>query len=380
MNRRKFLMLTGGGIVLAAGTGLGAIAFRSPDQALRPWLDAGSLYSEPRKKALSYAILAPNPHNQQPWLVDLSEENRVILSVDQNRLLPQTDPFARQITIGFGCFIEVLRMAAAADGYTVTFDLFPEGEDVERLDQRPVAVATFRENPDETPDPLFQHVLDRRSLKVPYDLDKPVSDNSLSAISEAAIHTQVSATNEKARVGNLRALTRKALEIEIETPRTYKESVDLFRIGKDEIEANPDGIDFSGPMFELLNATGQFSREAALDLDSTAFAQGKASVLANVDTAMAHIWQVTTDNSRADQIRAGRDWVRLNLAATANGIGTQPLSQALQEYPEMDALYRQVHSELAPDGGTVQMLARLGYAAPPPPSPRWPVSAKIIKE
>ena len=31
--------------------------------------------------------------------------------------------------------------------------------------------------------------------------------------------------------------------IEIETPRTYKESVDLFRIGRAEVDANPDGID-----------------------------------------------------------------------------------------------------------------------------------------
>ena len=59
--------------------------------------------------------------------------------------------------------------------------------------------------------------------------------------------------------------------VEIETPRTYRESVDLFRIGKTEVEANPDGIDFSGPMFELLNATGQFTREAALDFESAAF-------------------------------------------------------------------------------------------------------------
>ncbi len=380
MNRRKFLLLAGGGFVLAAGAGIGTIASRSPDKALRPWLDAGSLYREPRKRALSYAILAPNPHNQQPWQVDLSEENRVILTVDQNRMLPHTDPFARQITIGFGCFIEVLRMAAVADGYTVTFDLFPEGEDMTRLDQFPVAVATFVKDPDVQPDPLFRHVLDRRSLKVPYDPEKTVPDNSLAAISKAAIHARVFTTNDKARVGTLRDLTRKALLIEIETPRTYRESVDLFRIGKHEIEANPDGIDFSGPLFELLNATGQFSREAALDLESTAFAQGKASVLANVDTAMAHVWQVTQGNSRVDQIRAGQDWVRINLAATAEGIGTQPLSQALQEYPEMKTLYQHAHSQLAPDGGTVQMLARLGYAAPAPASPRWPLSAKIIKE
>jgi hypothetical protein len=110
------------------------------------------------------------------------------------------------------------------------------------------------------------------------------------------------------------------------------------------------------------------------------FAQGRDAVLANTDTAMAHFWLVTGSNTRQDQIAAGRDWVRVHLAATALGLGLQPLSQALQEFPEMAACYAQAHQKLAPAGGTVQMLARLGYATPVGPSPRWPLDAKIIAE
>ena len=55
---------------------------------------------EPRMQALSYAILAPNPHNRQPWLVDLQVDGQVTLYVDQTRLLPHTDPFSRQIVAG----------------------------------------------------------------------------------------------------------------------------------------------------------------------------------------------------------------------------------------------------------------------------------------
>jgi hypothetical protein len=63
----------------------------------------------------------------------------------------------------------------------------------------------------------------------------------------------------------------------------------------------------------------------------------------------------------------------VNLAATAAGIAFQPLSQALQEYPEMAPLYRDLHARLAPAGGTVQMLARIGYGPEVAPSPRWPL-------
>lgn len=149
--------------------------------------------------------------------------------------------------------------------------------------------------------------------------------------------------------------------IEIETPHTYRESVDLFRIGHAEVDADPDGIDFSGPMFELMSATGLFTREVALDPSSQAYRAGIDAVLANADTAMGHVWLVTDANSRADQIASGADWLRVNLAATAAGVAFQPLSQALQEYPEMAALHARVHARLAPGGGTVQMLARIGH-------------------
>jgi len=379
VDRRKFLAVTSGGAVLAA-TGLGVLATRTPDKTLRPWTDAGSRYTDPRKSALSYAILAPNPHNRQPWQVDLSTPDQAILLVDTKRLLPHTDPFNRQITIGLGCFLEVMRMGAAQQGYRVEIDLFPAGADSKSLDSRPVANAVFFKDESVPADPLFQHVMNRRSLKEPYDLDRPVGSDILVDIQGAANTTITDSSNATASVQALRKLTHDALQLEIDTPRTYQESVDLFRIGKTEIESNPDGISFSGPLFETLHLLGLFTRETAVDRSSSAYKQGIAAILRNTDTAMAHIWQVTPSNTREEQINAGGDWVRINLAATANGVAVQPLSQALQEYPEMKPLYDEVHRKLAPAGGTVQMLARLGYAEAVSASPRWPLEAKIVKE
>jgi hypothetical protein len=379
MNRRKFLALSGGGIIVAATATVGTIASRTPTAALAPWDQAGVIYDEPRKRALSYAILAPNPHNRQPWLVDLSEPDKVILTVDTNRLLPHTDPFSRQITIGLGCFLEVMAMAAAEDGYAVDLEVFPQGESQTALDDRPVAVATFRANGAVAKDPLFRHVMQRRSNKEPYDITRRVDPSMIATIGSAAIHGgRVDGDTTEASIAMLRQLTSEALNIEIDTPRTYKESVDLFRIGKAEIERNPDGIDFSGPIFETLGAFGVMTREATLDPSSIVFTQGRAAVLENTETAMGHLWQVTRGNTRGDQINAGRDWVRLNLAATAAGISMQPLSQALQEYPEMADHYARIHEMLAQDGETVQMLCRVGYGIEVAHSPRWPLEAKLI--
>lgn len=381
MQRRKFISILGGGMVLAAGTAAAGFAMtRTPTKALAPWADAGGSYNEPRRRALSYAILAPNPHNRQPWMVDLSVPDEITLFVDTDRLLPWTDPYGRQITIGLGCFLEILRMAAADDGYGTDVQQFPMGFDSSKLDDRPVATIRFHRDAPVQKDPLFRYVLARRSHKEPYDQNKSVPDGVLANLTEAVgRRNAVGATNDPAKVRQLRKLTHDAMAIEIATPRTYKESVDLFRIGRAEVEANPDGIDFSGVFFESLSMTGMFTREKALDPNSPTYQQGIDAVMAQGDTAMGHVWLVTPGNTRLDQLSAGRDWVRINLAATVAGVGTQPLSQALQEYPEMKDLYAQVHELLAPNGGTVQMLGRLGYAAPVAAAPRWPLDAKIMK-
>jgi hypothetical protein len=377
LSRRKTLALIGGGTILAASAGAGFAVTRSPRTAHLPWELAGT-YDEPRRRALSWALLAPSPHNQQPWLADLSEEGVVTLHSDPGRLLPHTDPFNRQITIGMGGFLEIMRMAAAEDGYRVDLALFPDGEDPLALDDRPIARAVFVADPEVARDPLFAQVPHRRSLKEPYDTARPLSADALAAIGAAATMTLVDTTADPTRVQEMRDLSTEAFVIEFGTPRTMKESVDLFRIGAREVDANPDGLDFSGPMFETLRLAGLFTREGSLDPNGFSARSALDMVSRNMQTAVAHLWQVTPTNTRADQIRAGMDWVRLNLKATELGIGMQPLSQALQEFPEMAPLYARVHEMLAPAGGTVQMWARLGYGPTVGPSPRWPLDAKIV--
>jgi hypothetical protein len=379
LSRRQFIAIIGGGTIAAATAGASYAVTRTPRTAHLPWNEAGT-HEDVRKWALSFALLAPNPHNRQPWLVDLSVDDEVVLHADTGKLLPHTDPFNRQITIGLGCFLEVMRMAAAEQGYRVETALFPQGESDSALDGRPVARALFRADPSVPRDPLFAHVLRRRSLKEPFDTQRDIAPHVLDVLSTAAVAgSRFGGTVNAADVAAFRALSHEALRIEIETPRTFMESVELFRIGHREVDANPDGIDFTGTLFESLRLLGLFTRQSAADTTSSAFKAGAEAVFANTDTAMGHIWLVSRTNTRRDQIAAGADWVRVNLAATAIGLATQPLSQFLQEYPEMAKLHAGIHNRLAPSGGTVQMFARIGYGPDVGPSPRWPLDAKIAQ-
>lgn len=360
-NRRQFLSVLGGGVILAAGGAGAFLGTRTPTKALAPWMDAGT-YEEPRMRALSYAILAPNPHNRQPWMVDLATEGEVAIWRDKAKNLPETDPFDRQLTIGMGCFIEQMAVAASQTGHSIDFDLFPEGED------GPVAVAKFSEGA--APDPLFAQIPHRRSCKEPFSAESPAAAPELTALADVHLDAEL--------VGSLRRLTLEAWTIEATTYRTMKESTDLFRLGKAEIEANPDGIDFGGPFFETLILAGLMTREGSLDPESMEFAEGKKIYDEMLNATPAYAVIKTAGNAREDQIEAGRRWLRLNLTTTALGLALHPVSQALQEYPEMAQHYADAHALLAAPGETVQMLGRLGYGPEVPISPRWPVEAKVM--
>ncbi len=364
ISRRQVLGIIGGGTIIAASAG-GALfaATRTPEKALAPWSAAGG-YQEPRRRALSYAVLAPNPHNRQPWLVDLSVADTVILHRDKTRDLPHTDPHARQLTIGLGCFLELMTIAASQTGHRVDLELFPRGED------EPVAAATFAEGA--ASDPLFAHVMQRRSCKEPFE-DRPVPQASVEKLEALA-----TIVTDETRVAAIRDLTWDAWMQEMMTPRTLKESVDLMRFGKREINANPDGIDLGGPFLEALMVVGMLGREAQLDPDSTGFQEGVRIYKEMLAATPAYAVLTTPGNGRADQIEAGRRWLRLNLTTTALGLALHPVSQALQEFPEMKPHYDKAHAMLAEPGHTVQMLGRLGYGPTVQKSPRWPLETRIV--
>lgn len=363
-SRRKTLGLIGGGTIVAATGGIAVFAkTRTPTKALAPWDMAGN-YDDPRLRALSYALLAPNPHNRQPWEAELVGDDTVAIWRDPARNLPVTDPFARQLTIGMGCFLELMRMAAAQEGYGIDQTLYPEGE------TGPVAICRFVAGA-ATSDPLFAHVMERRSHKEVFE------PQSLDAAARAAMMPHLSLLAEDSEADALREIATEAWLVEAATRDAWKESIDLVRIGKAEINANPDGIDLGGPMFEALAKAGVLTREASLD-PTTMAAQGaiKGTVDA-IASAPALVLLTTDGNTREDQIGAGARWLRANLAATGAGLGLRPVSQALQEYPEMADLYEAIHDAYAPAGGTVQMLGLLGYAVPTSRTPRWALETRM---
>ncbi len=369
LSRRRFIRVLGGSAIVLGAGGLGlSRCDRLPDGVLDSWNGPPASETDPRRRALAYALLAPNPHNRQSWLADLREPGVITLWTDRTRLLPMTDPYSRQIMVGCGCFLETLMLALNGEGPGASLVLFPEGgmADAE-VGYAPFARITLG---DAVPnaDPLFAAILQRRSAKVDYDPARPPSASQLGKIAEASARpgTRFAATTDASTIATLKSIAKDAFRIEVDTDRTFRESVDLMRIGADEIAQHRDGLTMHGPFFWWLKTLGMMTPEAQMEKGGMARDQARSFIDSQVDTTPAFAWIISAANDRVAQVESGRAYVRANLQATASGVALAPLSQALQEFAEMADPYRAIHDICgAQSGETLQMFFRLGFADMP---------------
>lgn len=373
LSRRNFILIAGSTAVIVAAGKAATDLDKMPSTAIAAWSEFKPAESDIRKRVLSYALLAPNPHNMQPWLVDLRQPEQIDLYCDRTRLLPETDPFSRQILIGHGAFLELLDLAAGAEGHQTEITYFPEGEFGDRVDDRPVASIRLVPDASRKPDPLFQQILQRRSTKTPFDITRPLLPEHEQGLTTAYTNPNCKLTiaTDQPRVLGLQGVVQSGMEIEMRTPHTYQESVDVMRIGAREVEQHRNGIDLTGAPIGWGRLLGMVNREKLADPTSQAFKSG-VTLYRNIAVATpAFAWMTTSDNMRSTQLEVGRAYARLNLKATALEVAMHPMSQVLQEYTEMQVLQQGFLTMLdIPKGQTVQMLMRLGYAKQPEPAPR----------
>jgi hypothetical protein len=381
MNRRHILRLAGGGFVAAALPALSACTSDLPAEAIAAWQPPADDL-DVRHWVLSHALLAPHAHNLQSWLVDLSTPDTIVLRMDLQRLLPETDPLSRQLVLSQGTFIEILDMAARQRGYRTEITPFPQGAySPQAPDARPTAHIRLVKDAQVAPDPLFAQVFRRHTHRGAYQARVPEA-KALDALKQSTAGLPVTlgwvTADNAPLMARHRQIAMDAWRTELVTPRTLLESYKVLRIGPKEIAQHRDGIALNAPMLRAVNALGLFDRTRASAADSRELKDQMDKFNAHIAGTPAYCYLSTASNDRVTQLQAGRAYVRVQLAATAHGLSMHPLSQALQEYPEQATHYRDAHALMAGAGQTVQMWTRLGYAEQAgSPSPRRGLQAHL---
>lgn len=341
--------------------------------------------SDIRKNALSYAILAPSPHNTQPWIVEFDGSLRISLFIDQERLLPACDPELRRVCVSHGSFIENFTLAAGYFGYRADIDLFPGGWPGNALDlEKPVARIDLEKDVAVEKDTLFEQIQKRETNRRVFRKNS-ITDHQVSVLSEASdVFTPISIVADNDVRETLANYIVKAMEIEVSNQDRITETLARFRFNDQEAALFRDGFGFaqfgSGGISRRLAGHFAISREKAEQDISSLGREAVKLTRKQAFSAAAYAWISTKGNNRMDQIKAGRCYERACLKATEMGLAIQPFSQVLSEHQDMIDLREQLREYIGISGGhTLQMLFRIGYADPVPHTPRRPVDDFVRK-
>lgn len=302
---------------------------------------------------------APSPHNIQPWRLRCDEDGTASLMCPADRLLPDTDPSGLFTSVGLGCFVEGLAVAAAAHG--LALEAVPTGsppggpEPVARLRLKPGAA-----------DPLGVELLRRRrTSRLPYD-GGPVDAHlleELRAIAAGYGH-QWHASSDPDLVGWVVALNRETLFLDMADPVARREVGRWLRFSAAEAARRGDGfspaqLGFPGWLLRL------FRRHALLELPGV---RGAAHALygRTMRGTATVAWLRGPFGTVVDGLAAGRMLMRLWLTMTRSGMQLHPFGSIITN-PGANA---RLQARIGGGEGTLWLIMRLGHSTEPPRSLR----------
>lgn len=339
---------------------------------LKPWDKAyHQQFENPRLQVVAHAILAPNAHNVQPWKIVLDQRNDKAFSlyVETGRLLPETDPYSRQIVVSHGCFLEIARIAAENLGHLPGITLFPNGEfdaegTAESMNAHPVASITLKPGEAKT-SAFYGAIFERVTNRTPY-LDKPLTPQQIHQLKtlnqDTTLRLEIFQNGED--LGRLKELAKQGVEVESTHPVVMRETNEVLRTNERQKNKYRYGLTLDSQGLSDLTQFFIQSFGTIFPLDEQASGEfWRKGEFQRIEHTPAYALIITADNSRVSQVKAGMLFSRFQLAGTIMGISMQPTSQVLQEFPEMAELYQEVHQAFADNGQTIQMMVRLGEAS-----------------
>ena len=339
---------------------------------LEPWSkEYTAQYDDARIRLAAGGILAASGHNMQPWIIRLDPSDPMVfhLYADSKRMTKEVDPYARQMMISQGTFLEYVAVAGKKEGWDTRIELFPDGEYDEAdlahsMDTLPVAKITLvKAQPQEIP--LYGAMYLPDTNREPYRAEGlSVSQASALESLSDSVGISIKVYLEQAELSKIGQYALKSAEIEADVSRVMEESSAIFRASEYQKNRYRYGFSVEGQGasgFKMHVLQGMLTVFPSLNSGEAATRNFISYASASVHSTPAYAMIVTQDNSRASQVESGMLYSRLVLTGHTLGLVMQPLSQVLEEYPEMDGPYTEFKQAYAPDGGTVQMLFRVGY-------------------
>ncbi|MEV7629523.1 nitroreductase [Actinoplanes sp. NPDC089786] len=309
------------------------------------------------------SLPAPSVFNTQPWHWRVTGDI-LELSSDPERQLDATDPDGRLLLISCGAALHHARTALAAAGYAVTVDRMPDPAHPELLARIQLGAAV-------PPNPETQRMAaaiprrrtDRRAFG-----DRQVSEAMITRL-RRLVEFEGAYLHEvpQDQVAMLAIATERAAGIEHDDP-TYRAELNRWT---NRPQWRGDGV----PPTTAVEPTPR--RVAVRDFTPVGATAG-LSAGDGVDKGAAYVIVYGNGDQPTDLLRGGEAMSTLLLLATAEGLATALLSEAVEvTWP------RRLLRGLLSDLGEPYLVVRLGYPVsrvPLPPVPRRDAAETITTQ
>ncbi|MET7836868.1 nitroreductase family protein [Micromonospora sediminicola] len=301
--------------------------------------------------AARQSLHAPSVFNTQPWRWRVTSD-ALELRADPDRQLAHTDPDARLLTLSCGAALHHARVSLTAAGWAVTVERMPDPGDPTLLAR---LRATGPANLDVPAGRLVDAIPRRRSDRRAYG-DRPVPEPVLARLTDAVeaegAHLHVVRPDQ---MPMLAVSTGRAADAELADP-AYREEL---RRWTNRPADSGDGVPAATAV-----------RPAPRRVPVRDYAPGGAAGLsagADFDRGAAYLILFGERDEPAAWLRGGEALSALLLTATAEGLASAPLSDAIEL-----AWPRRMMRDLLAGIGAPYLVVRVGWGpdAELPPAPR----------
>lgn len=315
---------------------------------------------------VQFAMLAPSSHNSQPWRFEvLADTIRVF--PEFARELRHSDADHRQLFVSLGCAIGNIYIAADYYGYQTSVRYFPRGAGA-----RPAAELSFEkisQKPERTEaHPIF-FIVKRHTNRNKYEERLP-DERFLAGLKRwEAPDLRIAVVHDQKKKEVIADVVLDAAAAAMANPAFRRELSQYVKsnITRSGIGMPGFGMGIPGPVSIIMPLVLRYINVSRL-------ARSQEEALLKKHTPLFLIIS-TQDDTHEHQMRAGKAFDEIAVAAEQNGIRTAPMAAVIQMGDYYKKLQHVLDTAFRP-----QVFCRMGYArAPMPHSPRMAVEDVITE-